>query len=281
MNLSKNGIITGINTLGALAEKHLPTILMAFGTATFVKTVVSAVEHQENVKDAIHEAEYNQEGEKLSTAQTAKVVVKEQREAIGYGILSLACFYGAHGINSKRIVALASAYSMKDAMLDNYISATKKIVGENKAEKIQLEANENDLRKAIHSGIPIVNARYGQDLFFIPATGTLFRADMELVKQVFEQATQYMLDNDWVSFNYILDNLGLMGIKVGDYLGWDIEDIYKKSAFNAAKCRILKDSDIRTSLIDGHPCAVLNVCPMPMKDWRAWDAYDNQFNYED
>ena len=262
--MNKNAIIGFINNVASVAEEHLPTILMVVGTGLFGATIAKAVEEAPAVQDEVLKAT-DEKGEGLTPVETTLIAVKGYRGAIGLGVSSLACFYAAHGINSRRLLALASAYSMKDAMFEKYTDATEKIVGKNKARKIKAMAGEEALREDLGNNTPIENTKYGNTLFYIPELHRLFRSDMEHVKSAFGKADSYMHRNNEVCVNYLLDCLGLMPFgKIGNWNGWKLETVYRNSGNDIARTKILTDEDIDACLIDDQPYIQLDIMPEPL-----------------
>lgn len=276
MNKFVNSMINALNAGGELASKHLPMILNVVGTGLFGLTVYEAVKTTSDKKEELKEAT-----DEATKVEKAKVYLKTYAKPIIYGAGTLACFYGAQSINTKRIVTLASLYSIEKNALDDYISATKDVVGKNKAEKIRTKADEKSLDRYLDGkeldSMSIQNSKYGTDFFYIPATGKLFRSDMEFVKQAFDRCSDYLQNNDWCSYNRLMIELGLDCIGVGETIGWDAEAIFNKNGHSIAKLRIPVEFD--SCLRFGKPVVVIHIRPEGMLDWRNWDSYDNQYAY--
>lgn len=275
----KNELIKSLNFLGSMAGKHLPSILVIFGTGLFGLTTYKVAEKTPEFKENLENLKESKD--EVTLMDKAKCAVISYREPIMYGMGSLGCFYMANGINLKRLSAVATLYSAERRALENYAEAAEEIVGKSKAEKIKVKAQEKELDSYLKGRDPesvhIQNAKYGTDLFFIPEYGTMFRSDMERVRQAFDRCDEFLHNNDWCPVNKLYSELELENIGAGEKHGFDLDDIAKKNGYNPAKCKIYRE--FYPVIRNGHAVILIDIHPTPMKDWRYWDTYDNQFAY--
>ena len=86
-----------------------------------------------------------------------------------------------------------------------------------------------------------------------------------------------MHNNDSCPVNHLYSELELEQIGAGEYNGFDLDDIAKKNGYNPAKCKIYRE--FYPVIRNGHAVIMIEIHPTPLKDWRYYDTYDNQFSY--
>lgn len=118
-----------VNVAKTTVVKHGPEILMGLGAASFVTTIIFAsketVEEQKILSDHEDYMEYldncNEVGElddkaykksKIGAYKSLAIdTTKNYIPSVGFGAMSLVCFFGAYGIMRKRYATLAVAYT--------------------------------------------------------------------------------------------------------------------------------------------------------------------------
>lgn len=171
-----NHLPKGVHRAGLVVQKFSPEILTGLGIASGIGCVITACratlkvndildEHAE-VKDDIdhaetHAVDYTHEDAKkdrvVLTAKTAGMLIRNYAPAVGFGVTSIACILGGHGILSKRNAALSCAYSLIQDQFNQYRDRVREDLGNDrdmlylhgmKEEEVEVEeVNPNTGRK--------------------------------------------------------------------------------------------------------------------------------------
>ena len=128
------GVSLRLGRAGLKLKAHAPEILIGVGVIAIIGVAITAGRATLKVPDILehHEAQIDQinntdldEGAK--TVEYTKVYARTGRDfmwaylpTITFGVLSVACFTGAHGIMKKRNVALMAAYKILETQYDDY-----------------------------------------------------------------------------------------------------------------------------------------------------------------
>lgn len=116
--------------------KNAPHLLMGFGTAGSITSLIFAGQATPKAKDAI-KAATDEKGEKLTLIEKTKAGGKYYIPAIGLEVFSLGCFWGAHGINVKRQAVLAGLYSTAEAAFKEYQKKVIEMIGDKQEKEIR------------------------------------------------------------------------------------------------------------------------------------------------
>lgn len=164
VELIKNSLTRGFGRSSLYLQKHSPQILLGAGLVGVIATVVLASKATlkvEEVVDHFHHdmekidiianspdrpKEYINEDEAkdkaIVYAQTGLKFAKLYAPAIGVGVLSITAILAAHGIMSKRQVALTSAYTLLAEAYQNYRARVVEEFGEEKDKAYHLGLRE-------------------------------------------------------------------------------------------------------------------------------------------
>lgn len=253
--LSKNSptILTGCAATGlvvavALAIKATP--------AAIKKIKEEKAKHLDrlvitNGDQGVTEEEKAEMIEKVPLKKT-EIIRATWKEYIPTGIVMFgtgACIIGANSINAKRTAAMAALYSMSETALKEYKDKAVEVVGKGKAEKIADAVADAKVKEVENE--EIVWTGNGNTLMLESLTGTLFRSDIDAVKQAVLELNEQMFNGDYrISVNEYRQALGLRGCKLGDEMGWTTDGMIKLT--------------FRSSLTSKmEPCLVLDHENMP------------------
>lgn len=207
-----------LNTLG----KHSPTILTALAVGGLVSTTIYAVKVTPKACQLLDDAEAKK-GDELTLQEEFLTVWKLYVPCAVMGILTVVCIVGANGINLKRNAAIAGAYSLAEASLKEYQAKVIDTIGEKKAHGIveairqdHINANPPDATNVIYTGA-------GKTLCYDNISGRYFESDMETIRKKLNDLNVDLRNDNYVSLNDMYDELGLPHIKLGDNMGWCID----------------------------------------------------------
>lgn len=230
-------------------SNYTPEILMGVGTAAFGGTIFMAVKAAPTIEDALGRAiedSRHYESKPKRVAYIASKVAPVAAPTALMGAAALACFFGAHRIQVKRQIALASLYSMASQTLNSY---QDKII-----EELGTEKHQNILERVLKDDEPLPDAGKdisafegeGDILVYDRVTGRYFRATPEKIREAEGKVSKRMVDEIFVPLNFFYEQLGLEDCSfIGEAVGWDID-----------KCRI--DVAFRATLDESdRPCLMI------------------------
>lgn len=241
-----------LKSAGGFLQKNSPYILTGLGCAGVVTTAIMTGKATIKAKDIVDRHESNDwEHEKWLAYRehpwkdrikwTWKCYIPP---AIMAGT-SIACIIGATSINVKRNAALAAVYSMTEATLSKYQEKVVEQLGEKKEQKIRDDVVEDILREHPVSKDEVIYTNQGKMLCFDSMSGRYFMHDIEKIRRIVNDLNHDLMGSMWVPLNDLYYALGLPGIKLGDEIGWTVDELIDMHFTS-------KLSD------DGEPCLVLD-----------------------
>lgn len=250
-------------TAGSFIEKNSPQILTGLGVAGVVSTAimtgratVEAVDicrEKERLLASCSDPDILDEFDKFQAhpiVQKAKWTWKCYIPPFLMGATSIACIIGAQSVNTKRNAALATLYSLTKSTLDDYQEKVVETIGEKKEELIRGEVDQKRLEEKPKSEAMIFGVRQGNTLCFDKLSGRYFMHDMEKIRRVVNDLNHDLMGVMWVPLNDFYYALGLEGIKLGEEIGWTVDELI--------------DVKFTSRLTDdGDPCLVLDYDVTP------------------
>ena len=225
--------------------KHSPEILTGVGIAGMITTTVMAVRATPKAIQLLDEEKRRQQADKLEPMDVVKTAWKCYIPAAVTGTVSVACLIGASSVNARRNAALTAAYTISESTLRDYQKKVVETIGEKK---------EQTVRDAVAKEV-IVTAK-GDTLCFDAVSGRYFKSDIDKLKKAENELNRQMRDEMYISLNDFYYEVGLEPIKLGDDLGWNIDNGYIDLRFS---------SQLAT---DGTPCLVIDYGYGPRYDFR-------------
>lgn len=240
-----------LNRLQFTMVKHGPEILTGIGIAGMVTSTVFAVRATPKAIRLLEE-ETSNKGDELTVPEKIKTCWKCYIPTAVTSVASIACLIGASSVNSKRNAALAAAYNISTAALTEYKDKVIETVGEKKERAIRDEIAKDKIEQnPVHTKEIIVTGK-GKTLCYDGIFGRYFESDMDTIRRALNTINREIIHGDmYASLNDFYDAIGIGPIRIGNELGWNIDDGEIDVDFSAQ----LTD--------DGRPCIVLmyNVAP--------------------
>lgn len=240
-----------LNRLQFTMVKHGPEILTGIGIAGMVTSTVFAVRATPKAIRLLEEETTNK-GDELTVPEKIKTCWKCYIPTAVTSVASIACLIGASSVNSKRNAALAAAYNISTAALTEYKDKVIETVGEKKERAIRDEIAKDKIEQnPVHTKEVIMTGK-GKTLCYDGIFGRYFESDMDTIRRALNTINREIIHGDmYASLNDFYDAIGIGPIRIGNELGWNIDDGEIDVDFSAQ----LTD--------DGRPCIVLmyNVAP--------------------
>jgi len=257
----------GVQKIGQALVKNSPTILTGLSVAGLVTTTLMGIKATPKAFQIIQDerltrADSDETFIYGSTPLPKKDIIKLTWKcyvptAVMAG-LTVACIVGANSINLRRNAALASIYSLSEAALKEYQAKVVETIGKNKERAIKDEIAKDRITKNPVSDKELIITGAGETLCYDSFSGRYFKSDVEQIRRVLNDLSRDLLTDShgFITLNEVYIGLGLKGTKMGEMLGWHIDDG-------------LIDPDFSTQLTEnGTPCLVLDFSVEPRYGYK-------------
>ena len=271
--MKANSIKMFAKNIGLSLQKSSPELLVGLGIAGMVATVVLAVKATPKAAELVEEEkkrqneklfeEAKEKGEpnciqvtELKPADTVKAAWKCYIPTAISGAISISCIIGGISLKASRYAALATAYTISETKLKDYQEKVVETFGEKKEQEVRDAIAQDKVRKNPPIQQDVILTNKGNTLCYDANTGRYFRSSIEKIKDAEINLNRRLMDEMYISLNEFYYELGLPTVKLGDDLGWNIED----GKINLAPSSILTDED--------EPCYVVDFDFGPRYDFR-------------
>ena len=249
--MKKSNITNFIKNTQFTLSKHSPAILTGLGIAGMITTTVIAVKATPKAIK-ICEAErlnrindYKEEPTKLDYV---KACWKCYIPAAVTGTVSIACLVGGSSVNIRRNAALATAYKLSETALTEYRDKVVETIGEKKEKTVREAVAKEQVKKNPVREKEIIVTGNGDSLCFDPLSSRYFMSNIENIKRAENAINKQMLQDigGYASINDFYDEIGLARTEIGNYLGWNSENLIDLDI------GAHKTEDGKPSLVIGH-----------------------------
>lgn len=243
--MKKQGkIMTLIDKGMKFVDEHQREIMLGTAIAGTVFTAVSGfraglkaskiLEEQREKFDALEEdyadeeigmteEEYKNRKKDL-TVDTVKKMAPVTIPVVLSGAGTIVSVVGGYKVASNQIAVLSSLYSMAEKSLGDYQEKAKEMLGDKKAGELHDKVKEGKILNTPPEHETIINTGKGTTMFLDDWSGRYFYSSPEEVRRGFNIINKRMMDEYYISLNELYDELGLPDIKLGDDIGFNIDD---------------------------------------------------------
>lgn len=243
-------------TMKSGLTKHSPEILIGLGVAGLLGTTVLAVRETPKVLKLLENKKNELDVEKLSVKDTVKTVWKNYIPCAVLAVTSVACIVGASNISARRNAALAAAYAIGNKAFSDYKEEVINLLGEEKEKEIKERVADKLLKENPVTSKEVIITDNNEHLCYDEITGRYFKSSQNKIKEAQNVINDRLRDEMWVSLNDLYYELCLPNVRVGDDLGWNVDDGYLDIILSS---RIAED---------GTPCLTLDYSIGPRYDYR-------------
>lgn len=197
-------------------KKNAGVVLTVIGAVGVVATAVMSAKATPKAIELLEEAEA-EKGEELTLTEKAMTAAPAYIPALGIGVATLVCIFGANVLNMKQQAALTSAY----ALLNRSYSAYKQKAGELYGD----EANAK-IRKAVAEEQCIKSKFEPSDeklTFYMFDCDKYFESTKEEVLSAEYHFNRNFILRGYASLNELYEFLGLPKTEEGEHLGWSVD----------------------------------------------------------
>ena len=231
-------------------KKRSPEILTGIAVAGVISTTIFAVRATPKAMEVV---EIESEDKDLTVPEIIKHTWKFYMPAVIMGGVTIVCIISANKISLKRNTALASMYAISERTLKNYQNKVLEVVGEKTHREIRDSIVDDEIKNNPVSKSSVIITGKGNVLCYDCFGGRYFESDIEKIKQAVNELNRDILSNmdHIVTLNELYDKLGLDSTKLGDDVGWFIDDGLVEVDFSSHLAE------------DGTPCLALDFTVKP------------------
>ena len=273
--MSKINLSNISKQIGRTLKRKSPELLTGMGIGLGACTVVLAVKatpkalmlveekKREINRDILEEAKANghdkcEHIDKLTPLDTVKVAWKCYIPAAVTGFASVTCLVGASATSARRNAALAAAYTLSESARIDYKKKVAEVVGEKKEREVRDAIAKDRIERDPVENKEIIITEKGETRCYDSLSGRYFKSDIDMINKAVNELNRRMIDQSYMSLNDYYYEIGLPDIKIGDVLGWRVD-------------QGLIDVDFSAQLSnDGVPCLVVDFTEAPKYDYDKW-----------
>lgn len=225
--MSKPSLKVLAKSIKSTLVKRSPEILTGIGIVGMTTTVILAVNATPKAIKLIEkkreELELSEE-EKLKPVDIIKVAWKPYIPAVVIGVTSISCLVGASSVNARRNAALAAAYTLSDSALREYKEKVVETIGEKKEKEIVDAVAKEKIENDPVTNKEVIITEKGDTLCYDGLFGRYFKSDMDTIKKAIIKINRDIVCDTYASLNDFYSEIGLNPTRIGDDLGWNIDD---------------------------------------------------------
>lgn len=239
-------------------SKNSPQILTGIGIAGMFTGTFLALKETPRALRLLEDARY-EKSEPLTTVEKAKVVWKPYAPAAATMALSTVCLISATRVSTRRTAALATAYKLSETALSEYREKVVETIGEKKEKDIREKVAKEKIEKNPVSKNEVIITPKGNTLCYDAASGRYFRSDVDKIKKAINELNRRLYSEMYISMNEFYSELGLTGTRLGDELGWNIDDVGRGGIEVDFSAQLAEDDT---------PCIVIDYLVAPRYDYQ-------------
>lgn len=244
--------------------RHEPEILMGMGISGLIFSTIWAIRATFKASNTIKEYKDSKQIEKITTKEFIKLTWKYYWPVAASTVLSIPCIIAGNRVSNKRYAALATAYTVTEAALQEYQETTREVVGDKKAKQIQETVDAKKIEETYKGRNQIILTGNGESLFFEPLSGRYFKSNWNDIAKAANELNAEALSNmsGQITLNEWFGRLGLEDTDIGETMGWELD----------SNPHNLIDIEISSHITkDNIPCGAIsyNVQPVLLN----WSSY--------
>lgn len=253
--MPKQNMATFVKNVQTGIKKHDLEIYTAMGIAGMFTATVMAIGATPKALAHIEDKKTELGVDTLDKKDIIKVAAPCYIPAAFVSLVSAACLWGASSKNARRNAALATAYTLSESALKTYRKKVIETIGDKKEQSIREEVAKEKLTNNPVQEV-ILTERGGNTICYDAYTDRYFKSDRDTINRVVNNLNRQMRDEMYISLNEFYCELGLKPVRMGDILGWNIDNGYIDISYS--------------SLLDenGNPCLVLDYQIAPVYNYQ-------------
>ena len=230
-------------SLQKFTVQHSPEILVGIGITGMVSAIVMAVSETPKALKIIEEQKPTTIPEKV------KLTWKCYIPSAVMTTTSIFCILEGLNTESKRKATMATLYQLASKSYSEYRAKAKDILGEKKEQTIRDEIAKDKIQECPSNEVILTSK--GNTLCYDTVSRRYFKSEIEFIHRAVNDLNKQLLKNGYVSANDFYCQLRLPETRLGDHLGWSIEDGLIELDYSS---ELVTDSN---STLYGVPCLVI------------------------
>ena len=216
-------------------------ILTCVGAAGVIATSVTAVKATPKAIRLLEEKE-KEKGEKLTFLEKVKVAGPAYIPSAAIGASTIACIFGANGLNKRQQATMMSAYALLDTSYKQYKNKVAELYGDESDKVIKEEISKDAY---IEDGI---DYDPNKELFFDFYSLRYFAATIGEVMNAENRINEILSKSGYVSLNTFYEAVGLPPVDFGYNQGWNWEE-----------CNYVVFKHEKATMLDGLECTIISM----------------------
>lgn len=205
-------------------SKHEPEILMSMGIGGMIFSLAWGIKASFKAARAIDKYKEIYGKDKLTVKETIKLTWKLYLPTVLSVAASVPCVIMSNKVSNKRYAAIATAYTISEAALQEYKDKTKEIIGEKKTKQIEESISDDRVTKTYSGGNQVILTGNGDSLFYEPLSGRYFKSNWNDILKAANELNSEAITNmsGQTTLNDWFQKIGLETTEIGETLGWNL-----------------------------------------------------------
>lgn len=205
-------------------SKHEPEILMSMGIGGMIFSLAWGIKASFKAARAIDKYKETYGKDKLTAKETIKLTWKLYLPTVLSVAASVPCVIMSNKVSNKRYAAIATAYTISEAALQEYKDKTKEIIGEKKTKQIEESISDDRVTKTYSGGKQVILTGNGDSLFYEPLSGRYFKSNWNDILKAANELNSEAITNmsGQTTLNDWFQKIGLETTEIGETLGWNL-----------------------------------------------------------
>lgn len=205
-------------------SKHEPEILMSMGIGGMIFSLAWGIKASFKAARAIDKYKKTYGKDKLTAKETIKLTWKLYLPTVLSVAASVPCVIMSNKVSNKRYAAIATAYTISEAALQEYKDKTKEIIGEKKTKQIEESISDDRVTKTYSGGNQVILTGNGDSLFYEPLSGRYFKSNWNDILKAANELNSEAITNmsGQTTLNDWFQKIGLETTEIGETLGWNL-----------------------------------------------------------
>ena len=217
-------MINPLTYIKPFVSKHEPEILMSMGIGGMIFSLAWGIKASFKAARAIDKYKETYGKDKLTAKETIKLAWKLYLPTVLSVAASVPCVIMSNKVSNKRYAAIATAYTISEAALQEYKDKTKEIIGEKKTKQIEESISDDRVTKTYSGGNQVILTGNGDSLFYEPLSGRYFKSNWNDILKAANELNSEAITNmsGQTTLNDWFQKIGLETTEIGETLGWNL-----------------------------------------------------------
>lgn len=253
--MNRKNLATMGKKINLMVNKRTPEILIGVGIGGMITSTVMAVKVTPKAIRLIEDECQNRDDDYIDKKDIVKLSWKLYTPATIIGGLSVGCILASHSVSTRRSAAIATAYAISETALNEYQGKLSHFESDEHVDILKNAINKDHLDSNPIEKQSVIVTNNGDNICYDSISGRYFKSSITAIEKAVNKINEMMLNDSYVSLNDFYYELGLDNIKLGEDLGWNV---------NNGLLIVDFDSNISS---DGQPCIVIDYKVTPRYDY--------------